>query len=104
MSARESSLRRFNEKGKARNMRKRLELALMLTTAIATSISLASTPVFAAAADDDKRPAARSGITTTEENGRTVYVNEDDPKPVRQAQAAEPKRPGLVYWSSKENR
>ena len=85
-------------------MRKRLELALMLTTAIATSISLASTPVFAAAADDDKRPAARSGITTTEENGRTVYVNEDDPKPVRQAQAAEPKRPGLVYWSSKENR
>jgi len=105
MSARESSLRRFNEKGKARNMRKRLELALMLTTAIATSISLASTPVFAAADNDDQRPAARSGITTSEENGRTVYVNQDDPKSgVRETQAAQPKRPGLVYWSSKENR
>lgn len=99
-------------------MRKHLQLAFMLTTAIATSISISLVtppPVFAsetwAAAEGEERP---SSIKTTEENGRRVYVNEDDPKPARQSrtaqeqdaqnQTAQPKRPALVYWSSKENR
>src|SRR5579863_1184227 len=83
-------------------MRKRLQLALMLTatTAIATSFSLS--PCSALAADGDGRT---QGITTTEEHGRKVYVNEDDaPVRPRQAQAAQPRRPGFVYWSAKENR
>jgi len=101
-------------------MRKRLQLARMLTatTTIATSFSLSVCLVMlclamlgftarAWAAEDGGRSSstsAASGITTTEENGRKIYVNEDDPKPVRPVQAAQPKRPALVYWSSKENR
>lgn len=81
-------------------MRKHLQLALMLTatTAIATSLSLATTPVWAAEGDGAR------GITTTEEHGRKVYINEDD-APARTPKAApQPKRSGLAYWSTKENR
>jgi soluble lytic murein transglycosylase-like protein len=103
-------------------MRKRLQIALMLTatTMIATSISFAApslgtdratsfeTPVLAAPASavegDDRSSATTSGITTTEENGRKIYVNEDAPAQKRQTQAPQPKRPSLVYWSNKENR
>src|ERR1035438_387405 len=75
-------------KGKARIMRKRLQLASMLTaaTAIATFLSLLSlsslcfaSPVVWAAAEGDRVPEA---ITTTDENGRKVYVNE--PAPVQE--------------------
>jgi soluble lytic murein transglycosylase-like protein len=44
------------------------------------------------------------GITTTEEHGRKIYVNEDDPPAKVQKPAAQPKRSGLAYWSTKENR
>ena len=44
------------------------------------------------------------GITTTEENGRKVYVNEDGPARPRQTGAPQPKRSTLVYWSSKDSR
>lgn len=89
-------------------MRKRLQLALMLTatTAIATSCLLHAPKVWAA--DGDGRTTAitaSQGITTTEEHGRKVYVNEDEAiARGRQAAAPQPKRSGLVYWSSKENR
>jgi len=90
-------------KGKRPDMRKRLQLAFMLTasTAIATSffLSIATQPVWAAEGD---RPS--NGITTTEENGRKVYVNEDAPAQKHAAQAVPAKRSSLVYWSSKENR
>jgi len=81
-------------------MRKRLQLALMLTatTALATSFSL-TTPLWAAEADGANR-----GIATTEEHGRKVFVNDDGPARPRLAPAPEPKRSTLVYWSSKENR
>jgi len=86
-------------------MRKRLQLARMLTrtTAIATSLALfpliaSSARVWAADGDDTTR-----GITTTEENGRKIYVNEDGPRQ-RQATVQEEKRSSLVYWSSKESR
>ncbi len=79
-------------------MRKHLQLALMLTagTVIATSFSLPC--MGAAEADSSNR-----GITTTEEHGRRIWVNEDGPKP-RQEQAVQPKRSSLVYWSGKESR
>src|SRR5580692_5307000 len=82
-------------------MRKHLQLALMLTasTALATSFFLDTTPMWAAEGDD-----ASHGITTTDEHGRKIYVNEDGPAPRHATPAAQPKRSSLVYWSSKENR
>jgi soluble lytic murein transglycosylase-like protein len=82
-------------------MRKRLQLALMLTatTAIATSFALAPSHVWAAEGDSSER-----GITTSEENGRKIYVNEDGPARPKPTQAPQPKRSAFVYWSSKDNR
>ncbi|HKT89247.1 MAG TPA: lytic transglycosylase domain-containing protein [Candidatus Sulfotelmatobacter sp.] len=82
-------------------MRKHLQLALMLTatTAIATSFPLAPQ---ARAAEKDH---TSQGITTTQDHGRTIYVNEDDaPVRPRAAQVPQPRRSTLVYWSSKDNR
>src|SRR5271169_4580969 len=82
-------------------MRKRLKLASMLTatTALAASFTLIAAPAWAAEGETTKR-----GITTTEEHGHKIYVNEDDQARTRQTQAPQPKRSTLVYWSSKENR
>lgn len=82
-------------------MRKRLQLAVMLTatTAIATSVFLTAPSACAAEGDN-----TRQGITTTEEHGRKVYVNEDLPVQKHAASASQTKRSTLVYWSSKENR
>jgi soluble lytic murein transglycosylase-like protein len=82
-------------------MRKRLKIAVMLTatTAIATSFSLAPPSVWAAEGDS-----TRQGITTTEEHGRKVYVNDDVPAQKRATPAPQSKRSSLVYWSSKESR
>jgi len=81
-------------------MRKRLQLAFMLTatTAIATSLSLIPPYVWAAEGDGPS-----NGITTTEEHGRKVYVN-DTPAKTRPTPVAQPKRSSLAYWSSKDNR
>jgi len=82
-------------------MRKRLQLAIMLTatTAIATSFSLTAPNVWAAEVDG-----TRQGITTSEEHGRKVYVNDEAPAHKRVAAVAQSKRSSLVYWSSKESR
>ena len=81
-------------------MRKRLKIALMLTAStIATSYTLAPSPACAA---EGEGPA--QVITTTQENGRKVYINEDVPAKPRQTPAPQPKRSSLVYWSSKESR
>lgn len=81
-------------------MRKRLKITWMLTaaTAIATSCTLVPS-LWAAEGGSSNR-----GITTSEENGRKIYVNDDAPARPRQAQAPQPKRSSLVYWSSKDNR
>jgi soluble lytic murein transglycosylase-like protein len=82
-------------------MRKRLQLTWMLTasTVLATSFTLTS-PVALAAEGDGP-----SHIATTEEGGRTIYVNEDAPAKQRAAVAApQSRRSTLVYWSSKDNR
>jgi soluble lytic murein transglycosylase-like protein len=86
-------------------MRKRLQLAFMLTanTAIATSLSLCVSfvaPVVWAAEGDR----SSETITPTEEHGRKIYVNEAVPAPKHATQAAESRRPSLVYWSSKDSR
>jgi soluble lytic murein transglycosylase-like protein len=82
-------------------MRKRLKMALMLTatTAIATSFSLQPRRAWAAEGDGTAQV-----ITTTEEHGHKVYVNEPAPAQARAAQAVQPKRSRLMYWSTRENR
>ncbi len=82
-------------------MRKRLQLAFMLTATTALATSFALTPPAAHAEDGDKTSA---GITTSEENGRRIFVNEDGPARPRQTQVPQAKRSTLVYWSSKDNR
>ena len=73
----------------------------MLTAlaALATSLPLTTTPVWAEEGDGTSH-----GIATTEEHGRTIYVNEDGPAKERATPAPQPRRSTLVYWSSKENR
>ena len=75
---------------------------LTATQVIATSLTLATalaTPQVWAAEDDRS-----AGITTTEEHGRKIYVNEDEPAKTHPAPVPQAKRSTLVYWSSKENR
>jgi soluble lytic murein transglycosylase-like protein len=83
-------------------MRKRLQLTWMLTasTVLATSFTFTTRAAYAAEGDDTSH-----GIATTEEHGRTVYVNEDAPAKERQAAPSpQVKRSYLAYWSSKESR
>lgn len=83
-------------------MRKHLKIARMLTaaTAIATSFSLHPLPLSAGTGEDFAQT-----ITTTEENGHKVYVNET--LPVNRAQRGQttelPVR-SLMYWSVKDSR
>ena len=79
-------------------MRKRLQLALMVTPVIATFLSLTTRSV--QAADDSGALTA-----TTDEFGRRIWVNESAPTPkrVRPATVA-PSGRQLVYWSSTEHR
>jgi len=72
---------------------------LTATTAIATSFFLDPTPVCAAEGDGRS-----NGITTSDEHGRRVYVNEDTPVQKHATPASQSKRSSLVYWSGKENR
>ncbi len=76
----------------------------MLTacTAIATSFSFS--PPRAWAGEGDGPSKAATTITTTDEHGRKIYVNESAPSAVRQTQAMPARRSTLVYWSTKENR
>jgi soluble lytic murein transglycosylase-like protein len=83
-----------------RIMRKRLQIALMASTAIATSLSLSPPQLWAG--DDDSQ--ASQTITATDEDGRTVYVNDAVPKKAVHVPSAEAPRRPLVYWSAKENR
>ena len=73
----------------------------MLTTALATSLAPFSAHAWAAEAEGDNRSEV---ITTTDEHGRKVYVNEPAPAPAHPAPAAQPKRTTWMYWSTKENR
>jgi membrane-bound lytic murein transglycosylase B len=83
-------------------MRKRLQLALMLTASSAIAISFPLHAISVWAAESNERAA---GITTEQENGRTIYVNDDAPRPRAHASGeSQPRHSTLVYWSGKENR
>ncbi len=77
-------------------MRKRLQIILM--AALATSISLTSTQLHAGTDDGSTAP-----ITATDDNGRTIYVNDSAPV-IRHKQPVETPQRSLMYWSTKGNR
>ena len=83
-------------------MRKRLQLAWMLTASTILATSFAPILIPAAYAAEGDRPAR--GITVTEEHGRVIYVNDYTPAKERPAPVPQIRRSTLVYWSSKENR
>jgi soluble lytic murein transglycosylase-like protein len=78
-------------------MRKRLQIALMVSTIAATSLSLTAQLRASSESGD--------GIAATDDHGRTVYTNDFvTTKPSHPAEAPETPRHVLMYWSSKENR
>lgn len=80
-------------------MRKHLQIALMATTVAATSLSL--TPQVRAA---DPGDGPLDKITSADEHGRKIYVNESLPaKPARHTETSDAPRRRLMYWSSKQN-
>jgi len=80
-------------------MRRRLQIALMASPVIATILSI-TTPQVQAQAE----PGRSAPITaTTDEDGRTVYVNDSVPV-VRKKQAPAFVSSGLVYWSPTAHR
>jgi len=70
----------------------------MLTTALAAFVLA---PALARAAEGDNPSEV---ITTTDDHGRKIYVNESAPAPVHRTSAAQPRHTTWMYWSSKENR
>jgi len=82
-------------------MRKRLEIALMVTPVLAASLSL---PV--CHAQTSSEGSSSSLVATTDENGRKIYVNEYAPvTPATTSKRSTDRQPtGLVYWSATEHR
>ena len=81
-------------------MRKRLQIALMVSTVAATSLSL----TFELRAADGGDGLSEK-ITATDEHGHKVYVNESVPATAaHHTETSDTPRRTLMYWSSKENR
>ena len=81
-------------------MRKHLQLALMASSVIATFLSFTTTTPYVQA-----QTGASTVITTsTDDNGRKVFVNDEAPAAPRRAQAPAARRSSLVYWSPTSHR
>ena len=78
-------------------MRKNLQLALMASPVIATFLSF-TTPFVQAEAN------SAASITSTDDNGRKVYVNESFPVTTSRRSEAPAQRSSLAYWSTTEHR
>jgi soluble lytic murein transglycosylase-like protein len=78
-------------------MRKKLQLALMASPVIATFLSF-TTPYLQAEAG------AAAVITSTDDNGRKVYVNESFPVAPSKHSEAPARRSSLAFWSTTEHR
>jgi soluble lytic murein transglycosylase-like protein len=86
-------------------MRERLQIALMASSLAATSLSLALPLRAADDGDGSSDKTVATKISTTDEHGRKVYVNDSvAASPSHQTQPSDPPRRSLKYWSSKENR
>ncbi len=82
-------------------MRKHLQLALMATSVIATSLSLTMPYVQAEAGSDSLNPVI---TTTTDDSGRTIYVNEGPPAAAARRSEAPVRQSSLVFWSVTQHR
>jgi soluble lytic murein transglycosylase-like protein len=78
-------------------MRKHLQLALMASPVIATFLSF-TTPHLQAEAG------AATVITSTDDNGRKVYVNESFPVTTSRRSEVPAQRNSLAFWSTSEHR
>ena len=78
-------------------MRKHLQLALMASPVIATFLSF-TTPYVQAEAG------AATVITSTDDNGRKIYVNESFAVPTSRRSEAPAQRNSLAFWSTTEHR
>src|SRR5579863_182321 len=78
-------------------MRKNLQLALMASPVIATFLSF-TTPYVQAEAG------TTAPITSTDDNGRKVYVNESFPVVSSKRSEAPARRNSLAFWSTTEHR
>jgi soluble lytic murein transglycosylase-like protein len=78
-------------------MRKRLQLALMASPVIATFLSITMPYVQA-------ETGAAAVITSTDDNGRKVYVNESFPATTSKRSEAPAQRSSLAFWSTSEHR
>jgi hypothetical protein len=81
-------------------MRKHLQLALMASPVVATILSL-TTPYVQAEAGSES---ASTVITSTDDNGRKVYVNESFPVVTSKRSETPVRRNSLAYWSPTEHR
>ena len=82
-------------------MRKHLQLALMASPVIATFLSFTTPYVQADAGSDAANPVITS---STDDNGRKVYVNESFPVTKAKRSEAPSQRNSLAFWSSTEHR
>jgi hypothetical protein len=82
--------------------RKDLQFALMVSSVIATSLSL-SMP---AARAETGRVESPAGIIASDDNGRKIYVNDtvSQPTPVKRKYVPVPRQSSLAYWSVTERR
>ena len=82
-------------------MRKHLKLALMASPAIATFLSLTTPSVQA----EPGTGGANTAITSsTDHNGRKIYVNESFPAVTNKRSQAAVRRSSLAFWSTTEHR
>jgi soluble lytic murein transglycosylase-like protein len=81
-------------------MRNHLQLALMASPVIATLLLLTTPSVQA----EPGNGAAHTAITSTDHNGRKVYVNESFPAVTNKRSQAAVRRSSLAFWSSTEHR
>ena len=82
-------------------MRKHLQLALMASPVIATFLSLTTPYVQAEAGPSGTNTAITS---STDDNGRKVYVNESFPMVTTKRSEPSVRRSSLAFWSATEHR
>src|ERR1017187_2622706 len=86
-------------------MLRRLQITLMASLATISFLSTMFSTVPARAQSGASSGGRAGAITpTTDESGRKIYVNEDEPSAGSRARAATPSPSRLVYWSSTEHR
>jgi hypothetical protein len=86
-------------------MLRRLQITLMAGLAAISFLSTMFSTMPARAQSGASAGARAGAITpTTDESGRKIYVNEDEPSAGSRSRASTPSPSRLVYWSSTEHR